>query len=214
LLFAWFKGGGDPKTLEVQASLKRGLFTLKAEINDSGFICLSGLNGSGKSTLLNVIAGILKPDEGFVKVDSKDVTKKPMEQRGVVLVNPDSLIPNLVVDRHLVWGASAKKIQVDGRAIRRIKENLGISYLGRVDRLSLGMKERVSLATALLSKPEVILVDEAFSNIDHREDFIKTFASLCKSESIDLMHTTQRAEDALLADHHYELVAGTSSRIF
>jgi len=199
--------------LEVQASLKRGLFTLKAEIKDSGFICLSGLNGSGKSTLLNVIAGILKPDEGFVKVDSKDVTKLPMERRGVILVSPDSLIPNLEVSRHLLWGASAKKIQVDNEAVSRIKENLGISYQGRVDRLSLGMRERVSLATALLSKPKAILVDEAFSNIDHREDFICTFASLCRTESIDLMHTTQRADDAVLADHHYQLTAGVSSKV-
>ena len=200
--------------LQVRASLKRGLFNLDAEINDSGFICLSGLNGSGKSTLLNVIAGVLKPDAGFVKTGSKDVTKLPMEQRGVVLVTPDSLIPNLEVDRHLVWGASARKVQIDGESITRTKEALGITYHGRVDRLSLGMRERVSLATALLSKPKAILVDEAFSNIDHREDFIRSFASLCKAETIDLMHTTQRSEDANLADHHYELVAGLTSKAF
>jgi len=200
--------------LQVRASLKRGLFNLDAEINDSGFICLSGLNGSGKSTLLNVIAGVLKPDAGFVKTGSKDVTKLPMEQRGVVLVTPDSLIPNLEVDRHLVWGVSAKKVHIDGESITRTKEALGITYHGRVDRLSLGMRERVSLATALLSKPKAILVDEAFSNIDHREDFIRSFASLCKAETIDLMHTTQRSEDANLADHHYELVAGLTSKVF
>jgi len=200
--------------LQVRASLKRGLFNLDAEINDSGFICLSGLNGSGKSTLLNVIAGVLKPDAGFVKTGSKDVTKLPMEQRGVVLVTPDSLIPNLEVDRHLVWGASARKVQIDGESITRTKEALGITYHGRVDRLSLGMRERVSLATALLSKPKAILVDEAFSNIDHREDFIRSFALLCKAETIDLMHTTQRSEDANLADHHYELVAGLTSKAF
>ena len=137
-----------------------------------------------------------------------------MEQRGVVLINPDSLIPHLQVDRHLAWGASAKRIQLDGESVRRIKEILGISYHERVDRLSLGMRERVSLATAFLSKPKAILVDEAFSNIDHREDFIESFAALCKTASIDLIQTTQRTEDAELADHHYELVAGASSRLF
>jgi molybdate/tungstate transport system ATP-binding protein len=200
--------------LEVHASLKRGLFALDAEIHDSGFICLSGLNGSGKSTMLNVIAGVLKPDEGYVRVDSKDVTKLPMEQRGVVLVNPDSFIPHLEADKHLAWGVSARKIQLDADTIGKTKLELGISYQGRVDKLSLGMRERVSLATALLSRPKAILVDEAFSNIDHREDFIRKFASLCKAESIDLVHTTQRTEDARLADHHYELTAGVSSRIF
>jgi molybdate/tungstate transport system ATP-binding protein len=200
--------------LEVQVSLKRGLFTLKAEILDSGFICLSGLNGSGKSTLLQIIAGILKPDQGHVRINSRDVVKLPTEQREVVLVNPDSLIPHLEVDRHLMWGASVKKIQVDHEVFNQVKETFGISFKGRVGRLSLGMRERVTLATALLSRPNVIMVDEAFSNIDHREDFISSFAALCKRASIDLVHTTQRTEDARLADHHYELQAGLSSRRF
>lgn len=199
--------------LDVEATLTRGMFVLKAEMHDSGFICLSGLNGSGKSTLFNIIAGTLKPDEGYVRINSRDVSNLPMEKRQVVLVNPDSLIPHLQVENHLVWGAKTKRVSPDPNAVRKVKEALGISYGGRVDRLSLGMRERVSLATALLSRPKVILVDEAFTNIDHRDDFISSFAKLCKSDSIDLVSTTQRKDDAKVADHHYEIVAGVSTRI-
>jgi len=186
---------------------------LKAEMQDSGFICLSGLNGSGKSTLLNIISGILKADEGYVRINSSDVTKLPMEKREVVLVRPDSLIPHLQVGNHLVWGAKTKKIETRPEIVEKVKETLGISYGGRVDRLSLGMRERVSLATAFLSQPKVILVDEAFSNIDHRDEFISSYAKLCKSDSIDLVSTTQRKDEAWIADHHYELVAGVSTRV-
>lgn len=199
--------------LDVKVSMTRGAFALKAEIHDSGFICLSGLNGSGKSSLLNIIAGTLKPSEGYIRINSKDVTGLPMEKREVVLVNPDSLIPHLGVDKHLTWGAEAKKVPVDRDTIKKVKDGLGISYTGRIDKLSLGMRERVSLATAYLSKPKVILVDEAFSNIDHRDDFIKSFSGLCREGAIDLVHTTQRKDDAMLADHHYDMVAGVSSRM-
>jgi molybdate/tungstate transport system ATP-binding protein len=200
--------------LDVVVALKRGEFSLRAEVHDSGFICLSGLNGSGKSTLLNIIAGTIRPDSGYVKINSKDVTRLPIESREVVLVNPDSNIPHLDVEKHLVWGAAARKLAPDFEQVHRVRETLGINYGGRIEKLSLGMRERVALATALLARPKVILVDEAFSNIDHREDFIGSFATLCRAASIDLMHTSQHKDDARLADHHYEIVAGTSTRIF
>ena len=200
--------------LDVKVALKRGNFILNAELHDQGFICLSGLNGSGKSTVLNVMAGKLKPDEGYVKVDSTDITGYPPEKRELVLVNPDSFLPHLDVERHLRWGARVKKLSVDESELRSMKVLLGIDYSGRVDALSLGMRERVSLATALLSKPRVLLVDEAFSNIDHREDFIRTFSGLCRDRQIDVVSTTQQKSDATLADHHYDMVDGVSSKVF
>ena len=200
--------------LDVKVAVARGNFILKAEINDAGFICLSGLNGSGKSSLLNIIAGKLKPDEGYVKINSRDVTDLPLESREVVLVNPDSFIPHLDVEKHLKWGAAARRVNVDDSVIMGMKERLGITYSGRVDKLSFGMRERVALATALLSGPKALLVDEAFSNIDNREAFIEAFRDLCRSAKVDLVHTTQQKTDAKLADHHYDLVGGLCSRIF
>jgi molybdate/tungstate transport system ATP-binding protein len=199
--------------LDVEVSLKRRRFTLEAQIHDSGSICLSGPNGSGKSTLLNVIAGILKPSVGYIRVNSKDVTKLPIERRGVVLVNPESMIPHLDVERHLVWGAKVRHRVPSPELVREATDSLGITYSGRVDALSLGMRERVSLATALLAKPEVILVDEAFSNIDRRDGFIARYASMCKRDSIDLVFATQDPADASLAEHHYRIGGGVTVRV-
>ena len=91
--------------LDVRAKRKVGEFVLDAELHDEGFICLTGRNGSGKRTFLNVIAGLMPPDDGWVKVNNKDLTKVPLEKRGIVLVTPDSYIPHLTVDKHLQWGA-------------------------------------------------------------------------------------------------------------
>lgn len=198
--------------LELEVKLARGNMTLDACIHDEGCICLCGTNGSGKTTLLNVVAGNLAPNSGYVKVNSEDVTRLPQEKRGVVLVNPDSLIPHLEVEKHLRWGAAAKKIELPEEEVAEVKKRLGIAYSGRVDKLSLGMRERVSLATALLSAPKVILVDEAFANIDHREEFVAAYRELCRSRHIDLVFTTQLQADAGLADHHYDIDEGKSSR--
>lgn len=200
--------------IDVQVSLARPNFALRAEIHDRGFICLSGLNGSGKSTLLNIIAGKFKPDAGYVRINGRDVTRLPVEQREVVLVNPDSFIPHLVVEKHLRWGARARNLDVDEASVASLKEQLGIDYSGRVDALSLGMRERVALATALLSRPKVLLVDEAFSNIDHRNEFIDIFKGLCTAAGLDLVHTTQQKADASTADHHYDMVDGKSMKVF
>lgn len=193
---------------------KLGDFFLDANLSDEHFICLTGKNGSGKTTLLNLIGGILTPDEGHVAVHSREITNLPVEQRRVSIITPDSCIPHLEVDRHLVWGAKNKGLNVEHDYITEIKTSLGIRFDGKVRKLSLGMRERVALATSLIAKPDLILVDEALSNIDNHSDFIEAFKDLAAKARIDVIFTTQYPEDSSQADHHYLLEAGKSTRLF
>ena len=78
--------------------------------------------------------------------------------------------------------------------------------------LSLGMRERVSLATALLASPKAILVDEAFSNIHDREAFIAAYRRLASESAIDVIFTTQEESDGRLADHLYVITEGKTQR--
>ena len=201
--------------ITVRAKKKLGEFQLDAELHDEGFICLCGRNGSGKTTLLSIISGLVAPDEGFVKIGSDDVTQLPIEKRRIVLVTPNSYIPHLNVDSHLRWGAKARGVEdeVNENQINRIKKALGITFSEKMYKLSLGMRERVALGTALLSKPYVVLVDEAFSNIDNKEDFIKEYRSLCMEHHLDAIFTTQFPEDAYLADHQYAIENGKTTRL-
>ena len=200
--------------LDFRAKRKLGNFVLDAELRDEGFICLTGRNGSGKSTFLNVIAGIIPADECGVRINSRDLTRVPSEKRGIVLVTPDSYIPHLTVDKHLRWGAKIAGKKLAPTHIERVSSALGIVYSEKLAKLSLGTRERVSLATALLSKPQLILVDETFSNIDSRDQFISEFRKLASAEGVEVIFTTQFPEDAKYADHQYVMEAGKLKKIF
>lgn len=200
--------------IEVKIKKRLGNFFLDSELKDENFICLVGKNGSGKSSLLNVIAGIHEPDEGYVKINSESITDVSPENKGVVLVTPDSCLPNFNVDRHLLWGARIRKKQVHEGMVSEVRKKLGINYHGKVSKLSLGMRERVSLATALLATPKVILVDEAFGNIDNRKEFIQAYREYASKSRIDVIFSTQHREDSNEADHLYEMNEGRSTRIF
>ncbi|MDA4136057.1 MAG: ATP-binding cassette domain-containing protein [Thaumarchaeota archaeon] len=198
--------------IDANVRKKLGQFSLAASVADGGFICLAGNNGSGKSSLMKAIAGLLPIDEGRVLIDGKDVTASPVEARNVVLVVPGSLIPHLGVDAHLSWGLRLKKLRMPSDHLSKVKEALGIDFSGRVSQLSLGMRERVSLATALLSSPKVILVDEAFSNLHERREFIVAYRKLTSEAGIDVLFSTQDEKDSSLADHTYSISEGKTER--
>jgi molybdate/tungstate transport system ATP-binding protein len=200
--------------IDVRAKKKLGEFLLDAELHDEGFICLTGRNGSGKSTFLNIIAGVIPLDDGSVKLHSNDITNMPMENRGVVLVTPDSYIPHLSVNKHLVWGAKLVGRKLDPSYVEKVKSALGISYGDKLSKLSLGMRERVSLATVLLAKPRLILIDETFSNVDARDVFISEFRKLCSESNLEAIFTTQFQEDSSNADHQYLIEAGKMKKVF
>ena len=200
--------------IEAEVKKKLGSFSLHANVSDEHFICLTGKNGSGKTTLLNLIGGILTPDEGHITLNSKKITNLPIERRQVSIITQDSCIPHLDVDRHLVWGAKNKGLNIEQEYIAEIKTSLGVQFDGKVRKLSLGMRERVALATSLISEPELILVDEALSNIDNHRDFIDAFKNLAAKAKIDVIFTTQYPDDSSQADHHYQLESGKSTRLF
>ena len=161
-----------------------------------------------------LIGGILTLDEGHVRLNSKNITNLPIEQRQVSLITPDSCIPHLDVEHHLVWGASRKGLNIERSYVVEVKKSLGITFDGKVRELSLGMRERVSLATSLISKPQLILADKGFSNIDNHRDFVEAFKDLAAKANADVIFTTQYPEDSTQADHHYQLELGRSSRLF
>ncbi len=189
-------------------------FTLNSELNDSGIICITGNNGSGKTTFLNLILGVYKPDKGYVKINSKDLTKLPIEKRKIAFVNQESYIPELSVDSHILWGAKLRKIKTDENEIKDLKEALGIKFSGKVKNLSLGQKERVSILTAILSKPNFLLVDEAFSNISNRRDFLYNLIQILKKYNIEMIFTTQDLEDVKFSEKHYIMNRGILQKSF
>jgi len=197
--------------IEAKVGARLGEFQLRAEIKGDGTTCLAGKNGAGKTTLMRAIAGFLSVDEGYVRVGGTDVTNQPVEKRGVVLVTPATHIPHLGVDSHIVWGARIRGVKPPGGYVSKVKSDLGIDYAGTVGNLSRGMRQRVALATALISSPKAILVDEAFLGLNDRESFISTYRTLTKGVGIDLVFSSQDEEDGNLADNLFVMNDGVAT---
>lgn len=199
----------------IDAQLNRSLgdFKLAAKLNDGGFICLAGKNGAGKTTLLRSLSGVSKVDGGYVRAGGVDLSRSPPQERRLVLVTPRSAFPHMSVDAHLVWGARLRGSEVERSRLERCKAALGIDFSGKVRELSQGMQERVSLATALLSSPRAVLVDEAFSNIHERREFMSAYRRSAEELGVDVIFSTQQEDDAAVSDHLYRIVDGRTERV-
>ncbi len=175
-----------------------------------GFVCLMGKNGSGKTTLINTLAGFYDVDGGSIVVDGVDVARLEAYRRGIVVVNHNSHLPNMEVEDHLVYGLKLKGLSVDRAGVELVKSSLGINYHGKVGKLSLGMKIRVALATALLSRPKAILADEVFSSLHDSVAVLESYKKLSREWGVDVLYTTQSVDEGRVADKLYLIEAGTT----
>lgn len=135
---------------------------------------LVGPNGAGKTTLLLVLATLLGPDEGLVRIAGHDIRTHPREARDALGWMPDTfgVYDQLTVDEYLAFFADAYGLSKDERP-RRIRALLSLvhleDHLGQpVHVLSRGQKQRLGVARALVHRPRVLLLDEPASGLDPR----------------------------------------------
>jgi iron(III) transport system ATP-binding protein len=143
------------------------------EVPRGSLTALLGPSGCGKTTVLRMIAGLLDPDAGTIDVDGRRVTGPDVaiapERRNIGMVFQDyALFPHLSVARNVGYGLSSLSRQERRTRTQEALELVGLTGLG--DRLptalSGGQQQRVALARALAPRPDLILLDEPFSNLD------------------------------------------------
>lgn len=151
---------------------KKVLKDIAFAANPGEIICIVGDNGAGKTTLLRILATVMTPDSGNVRVDGQDAFKWPLKYRrnlGYLQENP-SLYEDMTVKSYLKYRATLKG-EPDKRIRRRIVEALNICRIKDVmtrpiSKLSFGVKKRVALADAVLLRPRVILLDDVLAGFD------------------------------------------------
>ncbi len=197
--------------IEAKFIKKLGSFSLDADMNDSGFILLTGRNGAGKSTYLLCLTGQQPFDSGHLLINGKEVTGKPVRERRIAFVNQSTYFPHLDVDSHIMWAVHGSRDEISSRNVR---EKLAIDYSGKVGQLSLGQRIRVAIATAILASPEVLLIDEAVSNLSEKKEILLELKSISSERHFDIVYVSQDVDESSVANHHYVLEGGKMNKVF
>ena len=162
---------------------------------------LLGPSGTGKSTMLRILAGFDRPDSGTVEIRGRRVVGPgvfvPPEQRRVGVVLQDyALFPHMDVRANVGYGLARSKDR--DRRVDEILEVVGLSGLGKRDphELSGGQQQRVALARAMAPGPDVLILDEPFSNLDD------TLRSRVRGEIISILRDA--GTTALFITHDQE----------
>lgn len=153
----WYPDSRDPALCDVVL-----------EIGDGESVCVMGRNGSGKSTLVKLIAGFFEPTRGQLQVNGE--TKDRNEPVGIIFQNPDNQMVATLVEKEIAFALENRAVPLAEMktAVRKTAVQFGIeSLLYRLtSELSGGEKQRVALASVMVQRPSVLLLDEPDSYLD------------------------------------------------
>ena len=142
---------------------------------DAGEIVgLLGPNGAGKTTTFNMVVGVIKPDEGAVRFQSRDISRLPMHKRARLgmgyLTQEPSIFRKLTVEQNILAILETCRLSRAERALRLryLLEELDMLRLAKSKAYTLsgGEKRRLEITRALVTSPKLLLLDEPFSGID------------------------------------------------
>ena len=185
------------------------------DVQPGEFLAIIGYSGAGKTTLMSLLAGLIKPDSGSIKLHGKPMGG-PGPDRGVVFQNY-SLLPWLTVYDNIAlavdqvfsdWSTERRRAHIE-KQIATVKLTAARDKIPR--ELSGGMRQRVSVARALSVQPELLLLDEPLSALDAltRANLQDEIDRICQEEKKTVILITNDPDEAiLLADRVIPLTAG------
>lgn len=155
------------------AGVVKAVDRVSLTIRKGEFVTLLGPSGCGKTTTLRLIAGFEMPSSGRIVLDGTDITYQPPNKRDMAMVFQSyALFPHMNVFDNVAYGLRIRKLSRSD--IQTRVENalalVGLSGLGnrKPNQLSGGQQQRVALARALAPQPDLVMLDEPFSNLDQK----------------------------------------------
>lgn len=187
-------------------------------VGQGEIVGLLGPNGAGKTTTFRMCMGMIRPDEGHIHFDGKNVTKLPIYKRarlgiGYLAQEPSvfrklSVEDNLLAVLEILGGPAAER----RTRCNELLEEFGLSHLrqSRGEVLSGGERRRLEIARALASKPNLILLDEPFSGVDPiAVEEIQSILARLKEKGIAILLTDHNVRETLhITDRAYILAQG------
>lgn len=192
--------------LEIKVKKQLGKLSLEADLSipNQGVTALFGLSGSGKSSLIQLISGLTVPDEGKISLNGRTLvdTEKGIclapNQRHIGYVFQDArLFPHYRVLGNLTYGMK----KPDPEKLNYIVELLGIGHLLKRYPITLsgGEKQRVAIGRALLSSPDILLMDEPLSALDlpRKRELLDYLDKLSQQINIPIIYVTHSLDELL-----------------
>ena len=214
-------GAARQGLLSVAVSRRLPGFSLEAAFAapTPGVIALFGPSGSGKTTLVNLIAGLLIPDSGEIRlgddvlIDTRAAVALPVERRRIGYVFQDArLFPHLNVAANLRYGQKRARGAALVIGFEEVLALLGLERLlaRRPHELSGGERQRVALGRALLSQPRLLLLDEPLASIDvaRREEVLPYLEALRERLAIPMVYVSHQFEEVLRLATYLVLLEG------
>ena len=165
----------------------RALAGLDLAVRPGEFVALLGPSGCGKSTALRIIAGLTEPSEGVVEWDNATAASGGESRLGYVFQDP-TLMPWASVFDNVALPLKLKRVRAAARIeqVETALDRVGLGAFGRAypRELSGGMRMRVSIARALVTQPQILLMDEPFAALDEitrfklNDDLLQTWDAL------------------------------------
>lgn len=166
-------------------------------------LAVLGRSGCGKSTLLKTIVGLVRPDSGEVWLNGDNITDMPSEKRNISLMFQDyALLPHLTALDNVGFGLKMRRLpkaEIEEQSMQALRD-IGLEHEAqrKPESLSGGEQQRLALARALITRPSLLLLDEAFSSLDtHLRHHLRTLtAERIRSQNIPSILVTHSAEEA------------------
>ncbi|MEG0309054.1 MAG: ATP-binding cassette domain-containing protein [Clostridium sp.] len=176
-----------------------------------------GRNGSGKSMLLKCLCGFVIPTGGFIKINNKTIGKDidVPESVGIIIENP-GFLPNYSAFKNLKILAMIKNKIGKDQIINTI-DRVGLDPNSKkwVGKFSLGMKQRLGIAQAIMENPEMLILDEPMNGLDNDgvEDIRKLLLSLKEEGKLIIIASHNKEDINTLCDEVFSMDKGILSKV-
>ncbi|AQL44374.1 ABC transporter ATP-binding protein [Halorientalis sp. IM1011] len=185
---------------------ERAVADFSLSVHEGELLTLLGPSGCGKTTTLRLLAGLIRPDSGTIAVDGDVVAGNGRfvepDKRDVGLVFQDyALFPHLSVGENIAYGIDDWDSEATEARVEELLELVGLADYrdASPDDLSGGQQQRIALARSLAPEPDVLLLDEPFSNLDVslRKQMREEVRRILKETGVTALSVTHDQEEAL-----------------